>query len=283
MLEEFTGNLTSLSFDLFKFYAEYTLELDLSIEDFCNLLLINNDDRIDIEFDESFIECNVCYEVKKGKMFIRFTKCQCFICFDCTIESFKLSINESLFNGPLSCLQCGEEVNQTEVRYILPEDLYNKYEYLVLKRGLDIMPDIVNCPRANCETPVILDSENLARCPQCKLSFCPICLQMYHGVEPCLTKLQTSGNLSQADNELILRRLNEEEESEKLIIENYKLCPGCWTPCEKVTGCNKMTCSYCHLFFCWLCLEPISNRQDPYSHFTNGTCYGQLWTENKTE
>ncbi|KAH8872726.1 E3 ubiquitin-protein ligase [Schistosoma japonicum] len=109
MLEEFTGNLTSLSFDLFKFYAEYTLELDLSIEDFCNLLLINNDDRIDIEFDESFIECN------------------------------------------------------------------------------------------------------------------------------------------------------------------------------KVTGCNKMTCSYCHLFFCWLCLEPISNRQDPYSHFTNGTCYGQLWTENKTE
>ncbi|XP_018652495.1 putative ring finger protein 14 (androgen receptor-associated protein 54) (triad2 protein) [Schistosoma mansoni] len=284
MIEKFHGrNLQSVSFDLFKFYEYYKVELTLSIQDICHLLLSNNDDRLDVEFDESLMECAVCFETKKGKLFIRFAKCKCFICRDCTIGSFKLSVNESLFNGPLTCLQCGEEVNYTEIRYILPEDIFNKYESLVLKRGLDIMPDIVYCPRPQCEFPVILDSENLGRCPKCELSFCPMCLKTYHGVNPCKIKLQTFGTISQEDNELILQRLKEEEESEKLISEKYKLCPGCWTPCEKITGCNKMTCSYCHLFFCWLCLYAIHDRHNPYSHFSNGTCQGQLWTDNTIE
>ncbi|CAH8527878.1 unnamed protein product [Schistosoma turkestanicum] len=279
MIAKFTDNNHELfTFDLYKFYEYYTSEINLSIEDICYLFISNNDDRLDIEFAETLIECNVCFEIKKGKLFIKFKKCQCFVCRDCTIESFKLSINESLFNGPLSCLQCNEEVDYTEIRYILPKDLYNKYESLVLKRSLDIMPDIVYCPRPKCEFPVLLDSENLGRCPQCELSFCPMCLKTYHGVNPCKIKLQTFETIQQDNNELIQRRLKEDEESEKLISEKYKLCPGCWTPCEKITGCNKMTCSYCHLFFCWLCLQAIHNRDNPYAHFTDGTCKGQLWT-----
>ncbi|CAI2731016.1 unnamed protein product [Schistosoma spindalis] len=165
-IERFQQNLQLNSFDLFKFYHDYKLELNLSIHDLCYLLLSNNNDRIYIEFNESYIECNVCFEIKKGKLFKQFIKCKCLICQNCIIESFKLSINESLFNGPLKCLQCGDEVNYTEIRYILPEDIYKKYESLVLKRGLDIMPDIVYCPRPQCEFPVILDSENLGRCPK---------------------------------------------------------------------------------------------------------------------
>ncbi|CAH8561943.1 unnamed protein product [Heterobilharzia americana] len=215
-----------------------------------------------------------------------------FICRDCTVECFKIAVKESLFNGALSCLNCNEEVSHSEVRHILPEDVYERYESLVLKRGLDFMRDVVACPRQQCEHPVILDSENLGRCPRCELSFCPMCLKTYHGVEPCKIKLirsslnenmeSTSTTLS-VDNEALLSRMREEEESEKVILEKYKLCPGCWTPCEKITGCNKMKCSYCHLTFCWLCLEGIYDYLQPYSHFSKGQCKDQLWTDNPVE
>nr|CAH8852824.1 unnamed protein product [Trichobilharzia regenti]CAH8852826.1 unnamed protein product [Trichobilharzia regenti] len=272
------------TFNLFNFYNEYSCKDDISLplQDCCDLLLSINEDRLDIDYDEAFIECPVCFEIKKGSEFIRFMKCKCSICRDCTLECFKISIRESLFNGALSCLKCNEEVSHSEVRYILPEDLHDRYENLILKRGLDFMPDVVACPRQQCEYPVILDSDSLGRCPRCELSFCPMCLKTYHGVEPCKNRLRSIHNafMSAADREAKLRQIKEEEESEKLITDNYKKCPGCWTPCEKVTGCNKMTCSYCHLFFCWICLEVIYDRQNPYSHFSKGDCQGQLWRED---
>lgn len=46
------------------------------------------------------------------------------------------------------------------------------------------------------------------------------------------------------------------EELEKLMAsKGYQFCPGCQTPCEKISGCNHITCKVpgCHTEFCYAC------------------------------
>ena len=47
---------------------------------------------------------------------------------------------------------------------------------------------------------------------------------------------------------------------------------------QKLDGCNKMTCSKCHCYFCWLCFKVLS-KNDPYSHFNsaNSECFEKLF------
>ena len=37
---------------------------------------------------------------------------------------------------------------------------------------------------------------------------------------------------------------------------------------QKIDGCNKMTCTKCHTFFCWLC-KLVLPRANPYIHYRN--------------
>lgn len=39
-------------------------------------------------------------------------------------------------------------------------------------------------------------------------------------------------------------------------------------PCQKLDGCNKMTCTGCMQYFCWLCMGSLS-RGNPYRHFND--------------
>jgi len=49
-----------------------------------------------------------------------------------------------------------------------------------------------------------------------------------------------------------------------------KPCPQCKTPISKTSGCNKMTCQNCHVYFCWKCSEIIKG----YQHFeVNPGCW----------
>lgn len=52
-------------------------------------------------------------------------------------------------------------------------------------------------------------------------------------------------------------------------------CPKCKAPCEKIDGCNKMTCSRCNTYFCWLCREKLDGN-NPYYHYEDpfSGCFG---------
>ena len=77
----------------------------------------------------------------------------------------------------------------------------------------------------------------------------------------------------------------EEACSMDLIEKTSKQCPKCRSWLQKLDGCNKMTCTKCSCYFCWLCLQLVS-RNDPYSHFNsiNSECYQKLfegtWNDN---
>lgn len=46
----------------------------------------------------------------------------------------------------------------------------------------------------------------------------------------------------------------------KWLNANSKKCPKCKAPCEKIGGCNWMTCLTCTHGFCWLCLGDKSDH-----------------------
>jgi E3 ubiquitin-protein ligase RNF14 len=72
------------------------------------------------------------------------------------------------------------------------------------------------------------------------------------------------------------------------IKETSKQCPNCKSWMQKLDGCNKMVCSKCTCYFCWLCSKILS-RNDPYSHFnqTQSSCFEKLfegaWSNNGDE
>lgn len=71
----------------------------------------------------------------------------------------------------------------------------------------------------------------------------------------------------------------------KYLKKNSKACPNCSTMIEKIDGCNKMTCSYCKVCFCWLCGVHITTK-NAYDHFltvNNNNCYLRLFDIIKEE
>ena len=78
---------------------------------------------------------------------------------------------------------------------------------------------------------------------------------------------------------LMLRRILEEERSETFVKKNCKHCPGCRAIVSKVAGCNKMTCTKCQIYFCWIC-GTVLPKTSPYLHFNvpgEENCQGRLF------
>lgn len=73
-----------------------------------------------------------------------------------------------------------------QVKELVGEELFSRYDRLLLQRTLDCMADVVYCPRPNCSSAVVLEpGETWAFCAPCAFAFCTDCRKGYHGVERC--------------------------------------------------------------------------------------------------
>ncbi|KER26675.1 hypothetical protein T265_06111 [Opisthorchis viverrini] len=271
----------STHLDLFHFYDCYHDEVSLSLSQCTELLISNNDDRLDAEFYRTARECPVCLETKLGSNFFRFHVCQHAVCLECVRQAFVLAVDSGLTAQQLGCLICDTTAGVNEARFVLPPATFKRYEALLLNRSLNMMSDIAYCPRSTCQNmPVILDDTDLGRCTNCGFAFCPRCLRPYHGADQCVVpagKKTPSKEPDELTEEEFLAREKENWASYDYVDEHCKYCPGCWSPVEKDSGCNKMTCPYCRTRYCWLCLQ-ILHGKDPYDHFrSGGPCNGRLF------
>ena len=80
--------------------------------------------------------------------------------------------------------KCESQAQPSQVLALVGLEIFNRYDTLLLKDSLNSMEDIIYCPRAQCQCPVIPD-ESLAHCNACEYVFCSLCRQGYHGIEPC--------------------------------------------------------------------------------------------------
>ncbi|VDN52357.1 unnamed protein product [Dracunculus medinensis] len=255
------------------------------------------------EFERNFHECGVCWELKIGSDLIQFFPCKHIFCQQCTTAYYK----DRLKNFTICRLECLEEncnsfASDEQLRLILSEEERERYDQLLLEGALDLMADIVKCPRKTCNAPILVEEiregsssrlSTLATCPLCDFSFCTLCQKTYHGLAPCsvdeekrdelLEKYYSASNeerellYKQYGGRRIFEKFIEDQESAKFIKESTKPCPNCGANIQKNMGCNKIYCTKCGRDFCWLCNAQLSSTK-PYDHFNmpNG-CFNRLF------
>lgn len=258
-------------------------------------LIDYNEECNDIEFNKSLYTCKICFANKLGEHCMKFLSCSHVFCKDCITGYMEFNIK----NGKVQSISCPEEKCTSEatpgqVKELVSAEMFAKYDSILLNITLDTMTDIVYCPRRHCQYPVSRDvNEQVATCPACGYAFCVYCKMLYHGIEPCKVNSAEKQHLMNeyrdaSDDKKLkmeqrygkrqLQTMLENMMSEIWITENSHYCPHCNAAIEKSDGCNKMTCSKCKTYFCWLCGKKLS-KEDPYYHFHNpkSECFDRLY------
>ena len=73
-----------------------------------------------------------------------------------------------------------------QVKQLVDEEQFARYDRLLLQSSLDLMADVVYCPRQSCGSAVILEPDaTMGICPACQYAFCTLCKLGYHGLSHC--------------------------------------------------------------------------------------------------
>ncbi|XP_061739858.1 E3 ubiquitin-protein ligase RNF14-like isoform X2 [Nerophis ophidion] len=260
-------------------------------------------------FQSTVFDCSVCFLSYLGSECVRIQDCGHVFCQDCLAEFCKLRITEGNVLG-VTCAQAGCSALPTpdQVESLVGEELFSRYDRLLLQSTLDRMADVSYCPRTTCGSPVILEeASRVALCSVCGFAFCVTCKKTYHGRDDCRVRGKPQTEEPQQDHaELpqsvagmtalwddyasgskgrqrqlesrygrkILLGTLEDFLSEDWIAFNSKKCPYCFCTIQKDKGCNVMTCTRCRRLFCWACLGKLSyqNNQNIGKHFEQGAC-----------
>ncbi|XP_041646726.1 E3 ubiquitin-protein ligase RNF14-like isoform X1 [Cheilinus undulatus] len=286
-----------------KYQTPSGLSLTLS-QALLSQLLIHNAAQKQKEFNTTVFDCDICFDGWLGSECVQLLECGHIFCRGCLGKFCKLQITEGNVRG-VTCpnADCPVTPTPVQVRSLVGEELFKRYDRLLLQMSLDRMPDVVYCPRPTCAEAVVLDkSSRAAMCSVCNFAFCVACKKNYHGTEDCQKKINIVKKMREerleaplpqskrrikalwADyskggeekkkllesrygrNNLLL--LLEDFLSEDWIVDNCKNCPHCFCRIEKNGGCNMMLCTQCRQPFCWACLgrPPKSGATTYFNH-----------------
>ncbi|XP_073507347.1 E3 ubiquitin-protein ligase RNF14 [Phyllobates terribilis] len=246
-------------------------------------------------FDSKPFLCNICFMEKLGSECTHFKDCQHVYCNSCLKDYFEIQIKDGQVHA-LNCPEpkCKSVATPAQVKNLVEDQLFSRYDRLLLQSSLDLMADVVYCPRPGCQTPVMQEPEDtMGICSACQYAFCILCKMTFHGLSSCKVTAEKLISLRQdylaADDEgkkflekrygkRVIQKAVEEMESMDWLEQNSKCCPRCGTHIQKIDGCNKMTCTGCKLYFCWLCMSTLS-RGNPYKHYNDSAseCFNQLF------
>ncbi|CAF0978966.1 unnamed protein product [Rotaria sp. Silwood1] len=151
--------------------------------------LINYNNECENEyFQKQYQTCLICSDMIPGIDCIRLYRCSHFYCRFCLNNYIQINLENGLFGEKLHCPQyeCKQSLLPTEIKQILQNNqLYERYERLTLQHSLELMNDILWCPR--CQSPVLINNghDNLAMCYKCYYTFCKKCQEIYHSQTMC--------------------------------------------------------------------------------------------------
>ncbi|XP_014483372.1 PREDICTED: E3 ubiquitin-protein ligase RNF14-like [Dinoponera quadriceps] len=250
-----------------------------------------NKSQCQVQFNKKSYTCDICFDKYMGLKCVELKNCGHVYCKNCIKEYIRVKITEN--NEIILCptFECKCRIDVNDIKTFCPH-LFPRYEKLALRIALDTMEDVVYCPRISCQYPVIRNLEDVAMCPICSYCFCIFCHKVYHGITPCemssrdFQKLIDKYKNSNDKQKKLLEKkygklriqLVEKHLTTKYLQDNAKSCPSCRTFIIKSDGCNKMTCTHCQSYFCWLCGHKIIST-NAYEHFKdkNSPCFGRLF------
>ena len=155
-----------------------------------------------------------------------------------------------------ACVSCNADICILDIRRLanFDDELVNEKANMMLGKELMRNKNYGYCKI--CNQIGRFEAENLMNCMICKKRYCFKCQREPHGSLSC----------KQFDDNLF------EEYKRKYT----KPCANCRAPIEKDGGCNKVHCTACKKFMCWICGGGFNQQQETYNHI-NQAHPGQLF------
>jgi hypothetical protein len=244
-----------------------------NIKDSDHIPILSNiidDEPIPI-FLEDYNECKCCLQSFSPDDIVMCTNtCQTFnhiTCYDCLQGYLESILNEKKTVGcMMGASGCNGRYNDKDVQKALSELQYNKYiECCAVEETIQFASILDNyhmCPFCSQYGVILEDVDKLndaylnIQCGRCKKDWCAKCRGDSHVPSPC-------GKLKTCDPEIIRRVIDKTIDD----VSIHK-CPKCFVKFNKTDGCNLMTCTVCHIYFCYLCEMIIEPKEGlKYYHF----------------
>ena len=105
------------------------------------------------DFDQKIIECSICLSTKLGKLCHVISICGHAFCRECLNQFFSTLINDG--DVEIKCPECGEIIPPHDVKLYVEPEVFERFDRLLLERGLDGMDDIFYCPQKDCRSRVV--------------------------------------------------------------------------------------------------------------------------------
>nr|XP_019959689.1 PREDICTED: E3 ubiquitin-protein ligase RNF14-like [Paralichthys olivaceus] len=176
------------------------------------------------EFSTTLFDCGVCFVGWLGSECVQLPECGHIFCQVCLSEICKIQITEGNVRG-VTCpeISCTASPTPAQVRSLVGEKLFSRYDLLLLQSTLDLMSDVTYCPRRSCGSPVIVEKpSSAALCSVCRFAFCVTCRKTYHGAEDC--QPQSS-----------MKKLTETDQQGSMDVPQSQGTRGCVCVCEAKT------------------------------------------------
>ncbi|CAL8306476.1 unnamed protein product [Lota lota] len=158
-----------------------------SAQTLLSLILVHDEAQKRRRFAESVLQCGVCLAPVPGSKCMQLRECDHVHCEPCLARYCAVLISEGNVRG-IACPQprCKAAPTPTQVRKLVGDDLFHRYDRLLFQTSLDSMTDVVYCPRVSCASAVILEPDSdVAQCSVCGFAFCVSCRRSYHGTGRC--------------------------------------------------------------------------------------------------
>jgi len=202
-------------------------------------------------------DCGVCMDTLPEEAIARFETCGHPFCRDC-VRGFVASQIESR-RFPVLCPTCtAEPGNNSESIGKVTRELVldigiteEQYETWIEMEMTDFLIRL-QCPR--CTHTNFFDKEEFEETRDLK---CPHTDCNYVWCKACQQEIIPDGPEHSCDGSSELKHLVQEQ--------GWKYCPTCSTPCEKISGCNFISCISpgCNSHFCYGCSELVIRSAVP--------------------
>ena len=217
-----------------------------------------------VEFDPTFIQCKICLAVTSDYYDLDCKHRYCVPCFTMFCESLLDSCK--ILPEELQCPDCEKVFSDSQYFRFLSFEVVNKINELRFKikgQKLVAQNQAVNCPIPDCPGyAYILKDEKITACCKCR---CTLCCSCGLSIHPGITCEEN-------------KAVNQDETLEKLLLsQNWKRCPTCGVPVEKMDGCQFL---YCDSLICkgknnlcYLCGRFVIEAQH-FSHYKTKGPFG---------